>query len=171
MQKKLFSVVLLVVMLLATASPALAAGKSISLAEIRFIVGKGYVFLFDLTGKFKESELVGEVTIDYKNYPLSCVIKDDGRAACTGKLGNFTDKPVSGTLAGYAFSATMPEKICNYYDVMVRDAVTGEVQQWGVIGEYRGWLLNLISTNPYYENLVVDEVICREGRPWWWDWN
>jgi hypothetical protein len=120
MSKKIFhvfSLLLLVVLLASTASPAFAAGgKSASLAAVRFIPGKGVVFIFDLQGEFKKSDLKGSVTIEGHTYPLYCRFNDAGQASCTSIMMNqYAGKAALILFAGSSFSDTIPaERACPY---------------------------------------------------------
>lgn len=87
------------------------AAKLATLVDTRFVYGKGVVFIFDLTGKFKASDLKGAyVKIGAKKVPLDCSLNDWGQAACTSSgMGENSGKSVTGGFAGFWFTSSIPE--------------------------------------------------------------
>jgi len=123
MQKKflvVFSVISILGLLFGVAA-APAATKSLTLDDVRFIDGKGYVFLFSFTGNFKQSELSGFVTIGNHGFDLACKLRDDGKISCVAIQlpPSYAGRQAVVHLAGYIFYAIVPGLPCNSLDVTI----------------------------------------------------
>ncbi len=136
MQKKLWpvlSLLLLAALFATTATPALAAKeKSVTLLDIRFVLGKGIVFIFELDGEFKEKDLQGYVRVAYNDYPLSCSLKENNQVKCMSDkvgIGNFEGQSAAIYFAGFAFSGIIPGKPwypCSSYEFTIWDVADSE---------------------------------------------
>jgi len=123
MQKKflvVLSIVSILEMLFGVAA-APAATKSLALEDVRFVGGKGYVFLFTATGNFKQSDLSGFVTIGNDGFDLACKLRDDGKVSCVAfKLSpSYTGRQAVVHLAGFIFYTVIPGLPCNSLDVSI----------------------------------------------------
>ena len=91
--------------------PVAAKGpRSITLINVSFIQGKGYVFKFNVNGDFRAKELQGAVYLSGHRYNLDCHSTDSGDLNCVagGGLPQFAGRTVQGAVGGFAFSAVLP---------------------------------------------------------------
>jgi len=84
--------------------------KNATLAETRFVGGKGVVFLFNYTGKFKEADLKGAyMFIGSNRFNLDCTLSEWEQIACAAPgIKQFTGQNITGTVAGFRFNAIVP---------------------------------------------------------------
>lgn len=138
------------------AAPAAAAGtKSIRLAYVHFVPQKGFVFVFIVKGAFDDFK--GATFYAGVSYPLSCNLRDDGMLSCVMSGGkHLGGKQVSGTVNGFAFSATVPyPQYCyNVFDDMDQP---DDTDNWGQIGTYcqeenLEFGDSILFYNPYWSN-------------------
>jgi hypothetical protein len=111
-------IVIFLTTLTATVTPASAAKeRSIKLVDVTIKGGKGVAFYFKVTGKFKEKELNGFVLAgDNKSIKLDCHSNESGFLVCAahGGLRQLTGASVQIFLAGYSFTAVIPEQPSSY---------------------------------------------------------
>jgi hypothetical protein len=83
--------------------------RFIQLMATRFIKHKGYVFIFQVSGGFKKTELIGTVNISGQIIKMYCVRRDDSLVACTAShLKKHVGEQVWVVLAGYGHAVIIP---------------------------------------------------------------
>ncbi len=107
MKKGLYRALLILVVLLITASPVFAAAdRSLSLSTIANLKGKEVVFTFIPRGEFKASELNGYVWVHGQKFTLSCRLNDRDEVKCIANqsLYGYIGMTAVGSVAGFPFS-------------------------------------------------------------------
>jgi hypothetical protein len=178
MQKKLMLVISIISILgmLFGVAAAPAVTKSVVLDDVRFIAGKGYVFLFTFKGAFKQSELSGFVNIGSDGFDLACKLRDDGKISCVAiQLSpSYAGREAVVHLAGFIFYATIPGFPCNSIDftLTVYDKIVGYIG-----GPYSGnmstsdWAsfkksIDFINSDPNFPQIIViNSAICSPHQP------
>lgn len=178
----MFTLVILTVMsmlFVLPATPAAAAGeKSITLAWVDFIEGKGVVVVFNVKGKFDSFD--GSVKFGNNSYPLSCNLRDDGKLACVVSKGSkLVGKSLSGSINGFAFTTGQVPKPNYCYDVfdawddgeyvLVHQVGTHCQEEaavegdgiWYTLPEWGGY---------YYWYTYTEQFIPELPGYWWWEW-
>mgnify|MGYP006921593584 CR=1 FL=1 len=109
----LFLILISIVSMLAGTAAAPFESRSFHLVEVRFIDGKGVVFLFDTTGKFTKSDLDTAFAFAGGNsLDAHCVFNQDhDQIRCTVKLVNpYAGQSILVGLMGQGFWAIVPEE-------------------------------------------------------------
>ncbi len=120
MKKGLQQILLTIAIILATVSPAYAAGeRSLSLLSIYFIQGKGVVFTFTEQGRFKASELSGYTWIDGQKFLLSCRYNAHGDVKCTAQPLSCNDNNPGDE------KCTTPQSLFRYVGQLATGSVAG----------------------------------------------
>ena len=144
MKNKLFlllSLISIMAMLVGTAANPLES-RSISLAEVRFVQGKGVVFLFDITGKFTKSDL--DTAYAYaggNSLDVHCVIKKgQDQIACTvHAINQYAGQSVLIGLLGQGFWATVPYKCLGFSVVFPFEPTSTYIYAWSWFGSLGNW--------------------------------
>lgn len=177
MQKKLMLVLSIISILgvLFGAAAAPAATKSLTLDDVRFIDGKGYVFLFSYTGNFKQSELYGFVNIGNDGFDLACKLRDDGKISCVAiQLSpSYAGREAVVHLAGFVFYAIIPGLPCNSIDftLSVYDKFVGYIDTFTGNMSTSDWdffkkSIDLINSNPNFPQIIViNSATCSPRHP------
>jgi hypothetical protein len=155
------------------AAPAVT--KSLVLEDVRFISGKGYVFLFSATGNFKQNELSGFVNIGNDGFDLACKLRDDGKVSCVAfKLSpSYTGRQAVVHLAGFVFYPIIPGLPCISLDVSISiyNASTGDLFYTSSINIPLGYLdlikslINDINSNNPGTLVVLNSASCSPKQP------
>jgi len=116
-----------------TAIASAQSAKYISLMVARFIPHKGYVFLFDVVGKYQKDEIVGKIEVAGKSIKLDCIYKEkEGLLSCTAPgLKKYMNAQAEIYLAGGHFYVVVPETV-NCYGIF---DWTRDLGGWEYIGE------------------------------------
>lgn len=112
MKRSIFTTVVLVSLLALLVSVAAIPAKSISLAGLKFVDGKGVVVTFHTTGTYTDAELAGGfLYINHVYYGLHCAKQDTTHVDCQtpGSINKFHGYSAKGYLAGYGFTASIPK--------------------------------------------------------------
>lgn len=115
MRKKLLFLLMIASLLLSSFLPsinALAAGKTATLVDLRFVPVKGWAVVFKVTGIWKPADLKGHtLTVGGKTIDLYCNFRDDDHVSCTMEsLNPYVGKTAVIFFNGQTFSAEVPGK-------------------------------------------------------------
>ena len=113
--KKLWLISMAVIILVAAmVNPAKAQddnGRQLTFFDVRNYYGKGVVFRFKYKGKFKHYELQNAYAYwNDHEFSLYCNISSEEIISCVAQAGlrKRVGEHITGTVAGYEFSATIP---------------------------------------------------------------
>jgi hypothetical protein len=110
-RKTLLIVTLLSILaMLFTVAAAPAAKGVFHLVDARFVSGKGFVFVFSVSGKV--GSLKGSVSTSSNSFSLNCVETDGAHVNCTvnGALAAYQGKPATVSINGQSFATKLPYK-------------------------------------------------------------
>jgi hypothetical protein len=162
--KKLWFTSVAVIILLAIAVTPVAAQdkpRNITFLQVRNFYGKGLVFRFSYTGKFKNYELQNAfVYWNGHEYTLDCNFGNEIVISCVAQAGlrNQVGQRVTGTIAGFEFTTIIPipRGLTTQYCYSVWDYWDFTDWQWADMTTY--WNEPLCQDNPanvgdllYYE--------------------
>ena len=108
---RIVSIVIVVLVAFFAVAPVAAKGpRSITLINVAFMQGKGYVFKFNVNGDFRAKELQGAIYLSGHRYNLDCHSTDSGDLNCVadGGLRQFAGRVVQVVVAGFSFNAVLP---------------------------------------------------------------
>jgi hypothetical protein len=84
--------------------------KTAYLAETRFVNGKGVVFLFNYTGKFKDADFKGAyIFVDSKRFNINCGVGEWEQISCSAPgIDKLNGKNIVGAMGGFRFRSVVP---------------------------------------------------------------